>query len=36
MGDFWKWNDCGEPLKGDSVSGGVGFWEVALVSTVLF
>ena len=25
MRDFWKGNGCGEPFKGDSVYGGVGF-----------
>ena len=35
MGDFWKGNGCGEPFKGDSISGGVGFWELEFVAAVV-
>ena len=36
MGEFWKGNGCGEPFKGDSAYGGVGFGEVAFLAEVMF
>ena len=36
MREFCKVNGCGEPFKGDSISGRVGFGEVEFVAAVFF